>query len=267
LDANEDEWTALETISSPEKRIDVWWWGDATSRLMLLLAYLMTRSETWNEAKIRVLAAGQEEGSAGTIEDLKKTLKEVRIEAEPEMVESPNADAIAERSGGSSLVFIPFRLRGNLLLGPFGGPLEGFLSRLPIVAMILAAEDIDLDAEPEEGKAGELAAALDTLTDAEKRAGQAEEEAAKAAKEADEKMQELESAIASGAGEDLMSKVKATLEAKEQASKAARRAAKALAKVEDAARAAEKLGAKPAKESEELNESSNSEGDKEPRLP
>ncbi len=244
LDANEDEWAALESTPSPEKRIDVWWWGDATSRLMLLLAYLMTRSEAWEEAKIRVLAALNEKEPESTIEGLEKILQEVRIEAEPEIVEKANADAIVEHSADSSLIFIPFRLHGNQLLGPFGGPLEGLLTRLPLVAMVLAAEDIDLDAEPEEGKAGEVAAALDALADAEKKAREAQKEADKSAKTAEEKLRDLEFSIASGASEEIMSKVKATLEVKEQASKAARRAAKALAKVDDAVSEAEKLGAK-----------------------
>jgi hypothetical protein len=245
LDANEDEWASLQEIASPDRQIDVWWWGDPTSHLMLLLAYLMTRSEAWAEARIRVLAAGHEEGSENTTEELKKILKEVRIEAEPEIVKTPNADAIAERSAGSSLVFMPFRLGGNKLQGPFGGPLEQLLPRLPIVAMVLAAEDIDLEAEPEDGKAGELAAALDALADAKKRAQDAEKEAEKTRREAEDRLQELESATASEPGENLMSKVKATLEAKEEASKAARRLAKAQAKLEDAAKDAEKLGAKP----------------------
>ena len=46
----------------------------------------------------------------------------------------------------------------------------------------MAAEDIDLDAEPEEGKAAEMALALDTLADAEKRVEYAEQEFEKTAR-------------------------------------------------------------------------------------
>ncbi|MFQ5904056.1 MAG: amino acid permease, partial [Candidatus Binatia bacterium] len=267
LDAKENEWANLQRLSPHERRIDVWWWGDATSRLILLLAYLMTRSEEWDGAKIRVLAADHEQASEATIEGLQRTLEEVRIEADPEIVEGANVDAIVENSADSALVFLPFRLRGNQLLGPFDNRLDDLIPRLPVVALVLAAEDIDLDAEPEEGKAGELAEALDTLADAKKRAHEAEKEAAEAAEEAEKKLQELESAIASGGDEDLMAKVKATLEAKERASKTSRRAAKALAKVENAAREAETLGAEPDKESGESEEPSNSEKGKDPSLP
>jgi hypothetical protein len=242
MDAKDTEWAALESLPPNERRIDVWWWNDTTSRLMLLLAYLMTRSEDWDGAKIRVLAANQDRASEETIESLQKTLQEVRIEADPEIVRGANVDVILKNSADATLVFLPFRLRRTQVLGPFDHQVDDLILRLPVVALALAAEDIDLDAEPEEGEAGELAVVLDSLADAKKRAQEAEKEAAEAAKEAEKKLQELESAVASGEDEDLMARVKATLEAREKSSKAARRAAKAMAKMEDAAREAEEFG-------------------------
>jgi len=266
--SDREESRAAREAPWPEDRcIDVWWSDDSTSRLMLLLAYLITRNEAWEKSKIRVLAAGDEKRSEETMEGLKKTLQDVRIEAEPEIIENVNADVIAGHSEHSALVFLPFRLKGDQLVGPFYDQLDDLISRLPIVALVLAAEDIDLEAEPEEGKAGELAAALDALADAEKKAKDAEKEASKAAEEAEKKMHELEIAATSGAGEDFMEKVKATLEAKEQVSKDARRAAKALAKAKDAAKKAEALGAKPSDEKQESAETSNAKQEKDPRLP
>jgi hypothetical protein len=49
------------------------------------------------------------------------------------------------------------------------------LTRLPPVALVMAAQDLDLDAEPEEGTAGQLARAMDSLHGAEKRLARAEE--------------------------------------------------------------------------------------------
>lgn len=267
LDAKEDKWAALDTLSPSERRIDVWWWGDASSRLMLLLAYLMTRSEDWDGAKIRVLAASHERASEETIEGLQRTLQEVRIEADPEIIKGASGNTIAEKSADAALVFLPFRLRGNQLLGPFDNHLDELILRLPIVALALAAEDIDLDAEPEEGEAGELATALDKLADAKKKAQEAGKEATEAAEEAEKKLQELESAITSREDEDIMGRVKSTLEAKEKSSKAARRAAKAMAKMEDAAREAEALGAEPDQESGESEPSPNRGKSKDPSLP
>jgi len=267
LDAKENEWAALEKLPSQERRIDIWWWGDETSRLMLLLAYLMTRSEAWNEAKIRVLAAGHEKESEETVEGLQKTFQEVRIEAEAEIVENADIDDVVAYSSDSALVFIPFRLRSKQLLGPFGSQVDDLMPRLPVTALVLAAEDIELDAEPEEGKAGELAAALDTLDDAKKKEQTVKKEAAKAAGVSEEKLRDLEAAITSGGGKDLMGKVKETLEAREQASKAARKAAKALAKVENAACEAEALGAEPPKANGEPEEPSTPDKEKHPKLP
>jgi len=193
---------------------------------------------------------------------LQKTLQEIRIAAKAEMVESATGDSIIAHSFQSDLVFLPFRLRDNHLAGPFEMPLDELVSELPTVALVLAAEDIDLEAEPEDGKAGELAAAMDALADAEKRAQKAKEEAMKAAEEAEEKIKELDSAVASGADEKLMPKVKETIKTKEEAEKAARRAAKALAKAEDAAKEAEALGAIPDKERDENKESSDPENTK-----
>jgi amino acid transporter len=245
LKATDEAWAALEDLDPKDRRMDIWWWGDTSSRLMLLLAYLMTRSEPWEEARIRVLAASYEIASEDSTEDLKNTLDEVRISAQPEIVEHADMNAVVKYSTDAPLVFMPFRLKGNQLEDPFGEPVETILGRLGIVALVLAAEDIDLDAAPEEGEAGEAAVALDALSDAEKRAQEAESEAGKAAEAAEEKLREVESAIADGADEDLMSKVKAALEAKEEAGKAARKAAKASAKAEEAARAAESLGVTP----------------------
>jgi hypothetical protein len=252
LDAKDDAWNALESLPSDERVIDVWWWDDSTSRLMLLLAYLMTRNEAWEDAKIRVLAVGQEKESEGSaMEELQEMLQEVRIEAEPEIVEDVNIEKIIMCSERSAAVFVPFRLKRNHLIGPFDGELDDLVSRLPLVLLALASEDIDLEAEPEDGKAGELAAALDDLSDAEKKAKKAEEEAAKALKEAEEKSYDLESVAASGADVGIGEQLEAAREAKKKADKALRGAAKALAKKEDAAKAAEELGAEPVKKEEE----------------
>ena len=42
-----------------------------------------------------------------------------------------------------------------------GNQLKELMPQLPNVALVLAAEDIDLEAKPEEGKIGELAAAVE----------------------------------------------------------------------------------------------------------
>jgi hypothetical protein len=83
------KWERLQTQSTEERRIDVWWQEDATSRL-LLLAYLITRHESWEGAAIRVLSVVYDENTPENMEDLKKKLEEARITAEPVIV--PAAD-------------------------------------------------------------------------------------------------------------------------------------------------------------------------------
>lgn len=180
LDTTQETWQALEAVPAHERRIDVWWWDDASSRLMLLLAYLMTRHTAWEEATIRVLATGLATASEDHATLLRQKLDEARIHAQPEIVAQANVEAITAYSSDATLLLVPFRLRGDQPVEPFGAPLQQLLERLPVVVTVLAAEDIELDAPPEAGKAGEIAAALDVLADAETRRPDAEKDAAKA---------------------------------------------------------------------------------------
>ena len=104
-----------------------------------------------------------------TEEGLREILQEVRIEAEPVMIDNIATDTLITQSENSTLVFLPFRLKDDQITDPYGQPLGDVLARLPLTAMVLAAEDIDLDAEPEEGQAGELAQAMDAFLDAQKK--------------------------------------------------------------------------------------------------
>jgi hypothetical protein len=264
LDAKEDAWASLAELPPEKRRIDVWWWKDRTSRLMLLLAYLMTRHEEWHGARIRVLAAESEtekdpaakvdrpesaEAEAeyeGTLEGLRKTLEEFRIRAEPEVVVGTTLEAVAEQSGNAAMVFFPFRLKGNHLVGPFGGRVEDLLAPLPVTAIGLAAEDISLDAEPEEGKSAEIAAVLDAFHDAKKRMEKAEREAVEAHGYAKKMLKDLEEAASAGVDEEVRSDIEAAaLDVMELADRAARRQAEAQARLEDASKKAEAAGASP----------------------
>ncbi|MGD9226615.1 MAG: amino acid permease [Desulfobacterales bacterium] len=259
LNAAENEWNKLVKVPSEKRRIDVWWWDDASSHLMLLLAYLTTRNKDWQAAKIRVLAPSADHPTEESIADLGRKLEEARIEAESELVFNAKMSNIIAYSKDACLVFLPFRLKGNQPLDPFDNPVETILSGLPITALVLASEDIELEAEPEEGKAAEIAAALDALTDAEKKVQEAQkdtEAAQKTAITASEKL--LEQIKAEAANSD---KVESEIdglqaaykEAEKQAEKAARRFAKARAKAETASRVVEDLGVKPSKSDTEAD--------------
>jgi len=248
LDAKTDKWASLEETNDNALQIDVWWWDDATSRLMLLIAYLMTRHEKWSEAKIRLLAVDCSKETDQSLDSLKKMLEEVRIEAEHEIVQDISADTFAEYSSDSSVVFLPFRIKNNQVVDPLGNPMENTLFLLPVVAMVMAAEDIDLDAEPEEGKAAEKAQVSDALEDAEKKAQAAEKEAEKAIETAEKAKEKAKNMIADsiGVNEEIKAKAdKTARDAEKQANKMSRKAAKAAAKAETAAQEAEAHGVLP----------------------
>ena len=239
-------WNALNELPTENRLIDVWWRNDATSRLMLLLAYLMTRSRHWSQARIRLLAPGKENPPRTTSEDLKNLLEEARIDAEPEVIADMDEDQIVASSHSAAIVFLPFRLRKNRVTLPYGDDPQEVLARLPTTVLVMAAEDIDLDAEPEEGDEGDTAVLMDAYTDALKKDGIKEKEAAAAAEALDEAAAKLKDYQTEDHGaidhKRLVELESALAEARQNAEKAIRRAAKARAKLENAAREAEAAG-------------------------
>ncbi|HZM00274.1 MAG TPA: amino acid permease, partial [Planctomycetota bacterium] len=75
LDARSAELESVLAFPPHRRRIDVWWTGDETGRLMLLLAYMMTRSDDWNGATIRLLVRGDRGQRDRTGERLRETLE------------------------------------------------------------------------------------------------------------------------------------------------------------------------------------------------
>jgi hypothetical protein len=212
---------------------------------MLLLAYLMTRNRDWKGTKIRVLAACFDLDSGQTVDDLHRFLENIRIEAEPEVVIKPNPEAVAAFSDRSTLVFFPFHIKSGELITPFETPLFKLIDHLPSAVLVRAVEDIDLEAEPEEGFS-DIAEALDKLDEAREKAQEAEQEAARASEEADDSLRQMLEISTSGAETETFEQARNVVQkAKTKAIKAARRAADANAKVESAQRRAEHLGISP----------------------
>ncbi len=262
LDAEEAEWKRLMEMPPQERRIDVWWWNNATSRLMVLLAYLMTRTDAWEGAAIRVLEPRAKKTDRADSR-LRQTLEEIRIEATSEVVENLSARALLDLSGDAALVFLPLRMRGTSPVDPFGDPVDWLLARLPVVASVAAAEDLELAAEPEEGKAAEIAEAVDRAQGAEKAARRAQREAEQAKEDAEKARKELQSLVSTLKDPSEFEKVASLVSLVQDASAAAEKAAKqaelSRQRAERAARKAEALGAKPLKK-EEVKEKENGEG-------
>ena len=192
LHASSNEWLALEALPNRYRRIDLWWQDDASSRLMLLLAYLITRNDEWRGASIRLLTARNKRGREKTRADVEEMLRAARIEASVQVVVDADAETLGSLCADAALVLLPMQLRGKQPLDPFGNRLEGLLSRLPMSALVRAVEDIDLCAEPDEGEHVEVNAAIDVAEDAVQVARKAEKAARDAQTAALRKRQQVE---------------------------------------------------------------------------
>ena len=253
-----ESWSRLQAEPREDRRIDVWWQDDATSRLMLLLAHLMTRNEPWDKTTLRVLTQGDGTQIETEKENLNKILEDIRIEAAVQIVEDFLADTIVQQSADATFVFLAMKIEKNQILDPTGKSFERSLPRLPVSAVVMAAEDIDLDAAPEEGLAAQVAQATDDLETARNKAAAADKVAADKKAALDkltDRLDALEEKGVSGAVPlDAREALKEELEeAESSAEKAHRRAIKAKVKADDAAKTVDTLNpglkseAKPSK--------------------
>ena len=151
--AEAPEWEALLARAPHDRRIDVWWLDDDSSKLALLFAYLMTRSDVWDEGSIRLLAPAPAGAADRVVANLTPRLEEMRIDATIEPVTDPDPATVHATSSDAALVLLPLRLAGMRVVDPFGGSIDELLAGLPIVALVAAARDLPLDeaeAEAEE---------------------------------------------------------------------------------------------------------------------
>jgi hypothetical protein len=245
LRSEPEPWDRITKTPADKRHIDVWWQNDATSRLMLLFAYLMTRTKPWSEAWIRVLTKGTGSNIEKEKHALGKILEDVRIEAEAVIVPSFEPDMVVEHSGDAAMVFLPFVLKTNQLVDTGGNSFDRSLPRLPLTALVLAAEDIDLDSQPEEGPASRIASATDALEAARKKAertAKKAEDARAAAEQLNLKLTELEQSDTRAIPLEEHKELKQKLDtAQAEADDAFRRAAKARTKAEDAEKTAEEV--------------------------
>ena len=98
LDADDEDWRTLVASGSDHRRIDVWWFGGDSSRLALLFAYLMNRTDDWDEAKIRVLEPAHATSAKKSEVSLRHRRDELRIDAEVSVVDAQDGPALYEAS-------------------------------------------------------------------------------------------------------------------------------------------------------------------------
>lgn len=240
--AEQQEWQELQEQPLDQRQIDIWYERGADGSLMLLLGYLMTRDSFWSSATLRVLVPVEGNNPQATKDALLEELEHVRISAEAVVVENLESETVIAHSKAASLVFLPIELKGGTIFDRCGSQVDTLLPKLPIVAMVLAAEDIQLDAEPDAGIAGELAEAADLLVAAEQRVEGAEADLNKVKADFEQGLKTLLAARQDHLPEDELGILHQELEtAKVELDKATRRSAKADAKLEDAQNKLEQL--------------------------
>ncbi|SDL39073.1 transporter, cation-chloride cotransporter (CCC) family [Geoalkalibacter ferrihydriticus] len=239
LHAEEHAWERLMATDRAQSCIDVWWSDDASGRLMLLFAYLLTRSSDWEDTPLRLLAFRDNRSQQDQETALRAALSDARIGAEIVFVAQRHKADLIAASEPASIIFLPFTLQRDQLKLPIEEPIEDLLDQLPPTVMVLAAEDIDLSAEPDEGAAAELAKARDLVEKLAERA----EEADKLATEAEEKAQKAEQVLREALQQDQTEQDEEQIaqltrehdDHAEAADKARRQAAKDRVKADDAA--------------------------------
>jgi hypothetical protein len=139
-------------------------------------------------------------------------------------------------------VVLPFRLRDGVPAGPFETVIEKLLDVLPPTALVLAAQDLDLEAQPDDGVRNEISQAMDSAERLVANARQAEEDSTRARDELQQSTLDLEKAREGGADEAELKRLEAVVVAAEQETeRQTRRAAKARAKANDAVSEAQSL--------------------------
>ncbi len=246
LHADPETWGRLQEASREKRRIDIWWQNDATGRLMALLAHLMTRSEPWDKAGLRVMAKGDPANADAEKETLQQMLEEIRIDAQVGIVPDTKAETVVETSADAAFVFLPMKIDDNRIIDTLGQSFDRCLRRLPVAAIVMAAEDIDLDAAPEEGLAAQVAQASDEMEAARKKALAATKKAEEKKEELEGLRQKLETLEQQGISGAVpltpRNELKEELEdAATTAEKAYRRAAKAKYKADEAQKAVDAL--------------------------
>lgn len=236
LDVKDRDWEAPGATNGGKPCIDVWWRDNKTGELMLLLAYLLSRHEAWDGATIRLLSPPRKDQPLERREEeLRDMLADFRIDAEPVVVEDAEAECIVRYSRDSAVVFIPITVRDSRCYHLFGGGVGEVLPDLPTVAMTLAAQDVDLDAEPESGSVGESASAHDRVEDAEELLNRLEKQAEGADAEIAEETARLEEMQGDGADDDTVAAQRAELDRLRTAAERTRRRAAKVATFKETA--------------------------------
>lgn len=101
----------------------------------------------------RPLVQAQEAAALG--QSTEEHLPEVRINAQVELTEPGEPQALYTLSQHASLVFAPFSIHGGRFYDGHGSEIDARLKQLPVTVPVLAAQDVALESDPDQPAEGE----------------------------------------------------------------------------------------------------------------
>ena len=182
-------WERFEQTPRDERTIALWWSDDQVGQFITLLGWLAQQHDEWSKANIKVYVPSTTPDDDS--EHVRSVLEAGRIDAEVKQVDGTPA-SFAEAMGGATMAMAPLRIQRGRAIGPFESPLGMLLESLPLAVMALATEDVDIDAEADDGGYAEYAQAVEQAESAQKWVTELDNEAAMLMVKAESARQELE---------------------------------------------------------------------------
>ncbi|GAB3020401.1 amino acid permease [Bowmanella dokdonensis] len=136
---------------SKARQIDIWWRGGPTARLMLMFAFLCTRSRGWQHAELRILTEAEKHTPDQVLKIFSTYLDKVRIEAKVEALDRVDLQTVEDCSAQSDLVFFPVRASEDNVTDEFSLGLESLVSKVTNLVLVQACESMQLDPDPDSG--------------------------------------------------------------------------------------------------------------------
>ncbi len=101
----------LAPVKGVDTTIDIWWRGHKNGNLMVLLAYMLTLNENWNNPSVRIIRViGNDAGREQAHNALVDLIHSTRMKITPEVIvaDKPFGDIFEQVSADSTCVFMGF---------------------------------------------------------------------------------------------------------------------------------------------------------------
>lgn len=137
----------LPEPGTSQKRIDIWWRGQANGSLMIILAHLICQNWGWRNARIRILR--KIDGEAGRVpstQALGKLIESARIKAEPTVLVSNDsfANILHRHSRDADLIFMGFDIPAQENAASAFAHFDRLLDNMPTTLLVHSSGEADL---------------------------------------------------------------------------------------------------------------------------